>query len=79
MKKRVLFRQGDAPVGVYVFARGTAMLTIRSAIGQVVLNSRLAPGSVLGMHAVIYPDRLVFSFTSRSDALIGSMRSRPHR
>jgi CRP-like cAMP-binding protein len=50
---RVLFRQGDAVVGLYVLASGTATLTMRSAKGEVVLKTHVGAGSILGLPAVI--------------------------
>jgi CRP-like cAMP-binding protein len=48
-----LFRQGDPVVGLYVLARGTARLTMRSLTGQVVLNIQVGSGSLLGLPAII--------------------------
>jgi len=49
---RVLFRQGDAPVGVYLLRKGTARLTSRAA-GEAVLKVQAGAGSLLGVPAVI--------------------------
>ena len=50
---RVLFRQGDAVVGLYVLTSGTATLTMRSSKGEVVLKTHVGAGSILGLPAVI--------------------------
>lgn len=50
--KRVLFRQGDAPTGVYVVSKGSTMLATKSD-GDVILNVQAGPGSVLGVPAVV--------------------------
>jgi CRP-like cAMP-binding protein len=49
---RVLFRQGDAPIGVFILTKGTARLTRRSK-GEEVLTARVGAGSLLGVPAVI--------------------------
>jgi len=49
---RVLFRQGDAPIGVFILTKGTARLTRRLG-GKEVLTARVGAGSLLGVPAVI--------------------------
>jgi CRP-like cAMP-binding protein len=49
---RVLFRQGDAPIGVFILRKGTATLT-RRLDGDEVLTVEVGAGSLLGMPAVI--------------------------
>ena len=49
---RVLFRQGDAPTGVYIVRRGSALLTSGSN-GETVLSVEAGIGSLLGVPAVI--------------------------
>jgi len=49
---RIVFRQGDAPIGVFILTKGTARLTIRSE-GKEVLTARVGAGSLLGVPAVI--------------------------
>jgi CRP/FNR family transcriptional regulator len=49
---RILFRQGDAPIGVFILTKGTAKLT-RHSKGKEVLAARVGAGSLLGVPAVI--------------------------
>ncbi len=49
---RILFRQGDAPKGVFILSKGVARLTTRSD-GDAVLSVQAAPGSLLGVPAVV--------------------------
>lgn len=49
---RVLFRQGDAPTGVYILRKGAAALTNRSD-GEASLSALVGAGSLLGLPAVI--------------------------
>jgi CRP-like cAMP-binding protein len=48
----VLFRQGDAPTGVYLLRKGTATLTSRLGDAPI-LSVRVGAGSLLGLPAVI--------------------------
>ena len=49
---RVLFRQGDTPIGVFILTKGKARLT-RRLDGKEVLTVRVGAGSLLGLPAVI--------------------------
>jgi CRP-like cAMP-binding protein len=49
---RVLFHQGDAPKGVFILRRGSAILTNLSD-GDALLNVEAGPGSLLGVPAVV--------------------------
>jgi CRP-like cAMP-binding protein len=50
---RVLFRQGDAPVGLYILRKGEATLTMESAAGEVVMRMQTAAGALLGLPGLI--------------------------
>ena len=50
---RILFSQGDAPVGLYLVEHGEAALVMTSALGQVVMCFHAGAGSVLGLPAVL--------------------------
>jgi CRP-like cAMP-binding protein len=49
---RILFRQGEEPKGVFILNRGIARLTTRSD-GDAILSVQAAPGSLLGVPAVV--------------------------
>jgi CRP-like cAMP-binding protein len=49
---RMLFREGDQPVGIYIVWRGAAVLTSGSN-GETVLKVEAGPGSLLGVPAVV--------------------------
>jgi CRP-like cAMP-binding protein len=49
---RVLFRQGEAPKGVYILRKGLAKLTSKSD-GDAILNVQAGAGSLLGVPAVV--------------------------
>lgn len=46
---RVLFNQGEAPMGLYVFCGGEVVLTMRSALGEELMRMRAEKGSLLGL------------------------------
>jgi CRP-like cAMP-binding protein len=48
----VLFRQGDAPTGVFILRKGSARLTSKSD-GDAILSVRAGAGSLLGVPAVV--------------------------
>jgi CRP-like cAMP-binding protein len=50
---RLLFRQGDPPIGVYLLKSGTARLTSLSESGDEIFNVKVGAGSLLGLPAVI--------------------------
>ena len=50
---RVLFSQGDVPIGLYLVERGEAAMVMTSALGRVVMCFHAGAGSVLGLPAVL--------------------------
>jgi len=64
---RVIFRQGDAPKGVFIVCKGVVRLTTRSD-GDAVLSVQAACGSLLGVSAVV--GAKPYSLTA--EALLGS-------
>jgi CRP/FNR family transcriptional regulator len=49
----VLFRQGDAAMGVYLLTRGTAKLFLTSDSGEKLTLRTAGPGNLLGLSAAI--------------------------
>ncbi len=62
--EHILFRQGDPPVGLYILAKGGATITMKSEDGDCLLSVEAAPGSVLGLPAVI--GNQPYSLTARA-------------
>jgi CRP-like cAMP-binding protein len=52
-KGRVLFRQGDKPYGLFILRGGEASMTLESESGDVLIRTQLAPGSLLGLPALM--------------------------
>ena len=50
---QILFRQGEAPIGVYILRSGEAALVMTSEADEVVMCLRAAAGSLLGLPAII--------------------------
>jgi CRP-like cAMP-binding protein len=50
---RLLFKQGDAPEGLYIFCEGEVTLTLMASTGDVVMSLSVAVGSLLGLPGVI--------------------------
>lgn len=50
---RVLFHQGDQPVGLYILHAGEVFLTIDSPCGDEVISHCAHPGSLLGLPGVV--------------------------
>jgi len=49
----VLFRQGDAPVGLYILHKGEVTLTLVSRTTSQVDSIQVLPGSVLGLPGLV--------------------------
>jgi CRP-like cAMP-binding protein len=60
----VLFRQGDPPMGLYLVAKGGAMVTMHSEDGDFLMSVEVLPGSLLGLPAVI--GNQPYSLTARA-------------
>ncbi len=50
---RVLFSQGDAPHGLYIFHRGKVRLVMRSQLGDTIMNIPSIEGSLLGLPGLV--------------------------
>jgi CRP-like cAMP-binding protein len=62
----VLFKQGEAPTGLYLFHVGKVRLTMKSQAGGLIMDMPAAPGSLLGLPGLIGGDGYSLSaFASR--------------
>ena len=52
-RDRILFRQGEDPIGIYIVKSGQVRLSMQSASGQLIFNIQSGPGSVLGLPGLI--------------------------
>jgi len=52
-QKRVLFRQGDVPDGLYILKSGSATLSMTTSASAEILALEAGPGSLLGLPGLI--------------------------
>ncbi len=50
---RILFRQGDAPVGLYILEKGEVTLAMSSPEGTPIMSFETTAGSLLGLPGII--------------------------
>ena len=50
---RLLFRQGDAPTGLYILKSGHAVLTMSSTLGEEIISGTAGDGSLLGLPGLV--------------------------
>lgn len=67
-QRQILFHEGEPSVGVYILRSGAARLTSHSAELGEVLDVLAAPGSLLGIPAVVGAK----AYSLRADALEGA-------
>jgi CRP/FNR family transcriptional regulator, cyclic AMP receptor protein len=65
-----LFRQGDPPVGLYIFHQGIVNLSMMSKNGQSLFAVQALPGSVLGLPALISNQPYSLTATARAGAQV---------
>jgi CRP-like cAMP-binding protein len=67
---RVLFRQGDAPAGLYILHRGEATLSMKSWAGESVMTVQTTAGSLLGLPGIIGNQPFTLTAIARSGAQV---------
>jgi CRP-like cAMP-binding protein len=67
----VLFQQGDDPAGLYILARGNAVLSMSSPSGEEVLSTEAVPGSLLGLPGLIGNEPYSLTAIGRKGAELG--------
>jgi CRP-like cAMP-binding protein len=68
---QVLFRQGDAPAGLYILNKGKVTLTMDSKQGEPILFAEAGSGSLLGLPGLIGNEPYTLTATARSGAELG--------
>jgi CRP-like cAMP-binding protein len=61
---RLLFKQGDAPGGLYIYCGGEVTMTLTASTGDVVMSVSVDAGSLLGLPAVI--GNVPYSLTAKA-------------
>ena len=67
---RVLFHQGDAPVGLYILATGEAIISMNGENGKPLMAAQATAGSVLGLPGLIGNQPYSLSVTARSGSQV---------
>ena len=70
----LLFRQGDPPEALYIFCGGEVTMTLTSSVGDVVMSLSAAPGSLLGLPAVIGNLPYSLSATAKKRAVVSFIK-----
>jgi CRP-like cAMP-binding protein len=52
-EERVLFRQGDPPIGLYILLKGEASISMNADDGESLMSIRATAGSLLGLPGLI--------------------------
>jgi CRP-like cAMP-binding protein len=68
---QVLFKQGEAPTGLYILRSGKASLVMKAENGTELLHLTVGPGSILGVPAVVGKDVYSLSAMACSGSEIG--------
>jgi CRP-like cAMP-binding protein len=69
-EERVLFRQGDAPLGLHILKSGNAMLTMASATSDEVLSFQAGAGSLLGLPGLIGNEPFTLTAVAQAGAQV---------
>jgi CRP-like cAMP-binding protein len=69
--ERVLFMQGDPPVGLYLLRNGTARLTMESAEGKPIVSVTVQEGSLLGLPGLVGNQSYTLTATAAAGSVVG--------
>jgi CRP-like cAMP-binding protein len=67
---RVLFRQGEIPVGLYILNQGELTLTMTSPSGEPVMQMQASAGSLLGLPGLISGEPYTLTAIARNGACL---------
>ncbi len=67
---RLLFRQDDPAVGVYLLEQGAVTLTMHSLDGRTIFSLEVLPGSLLGLPALVSDHPYSLSAVARAGAQV---------
>jgi CRP/FNR family transcriptional regulator len=70
-EERTLFRQGEDPAGLYILKSGEATLTMNSPAGKEVVSIQAAPGSLLGLPALIGNEPYTLTAVAKAGTRLG--------
>jgi len=73
-ENKTLFRQGDAPEGIYLVLKGDAVLLMTSDATNVIVNFSAPAGSVLGIPAAVGNSEFSLTAIARKGSQIGFVK-----
>jgi CRP-like cAMP-binding protein len=69
-KGRILFRQGERPYGLFILRQGKAVMTLENEHGAILIRTELAPGSILGLPALVSDKPYTMSAVAKRSAVV---------
>lgn len=70
-EERVLFRQGDPPIGLHILIKGEARLTMDTEDGDPLMATQVGAGSLLGVPGLIGNQPYSLTAIARPGAQVG--------
>jgi len=70
-QERVLFRQGDPPVGLYILGQGSVTVSMDSGHEDISFSCTAIPGSLLGLPGLIANQPYSLTAVARKGATVG--------
>jgi CRP-like cAMP-binding protein len=70
-EERILFRQGDPPIGLFILLKGEATLSMTSEHGEPIMITQAAAGSLLGLPGLIGNQPYSLTAIARRGARVG--------
>ena len=68
---RILFRQGDPPIGLFILLNGEATLSMTGAGGELIMSMQATAGSLLGLPGLIGNQPYSLTALGRRGARVG--------
>ncbi len=69
--ERVLFLQGDPPIGLYLLRNGAARVTMDSPEGKPIVSVRVFEGSLLGLPGLLANQPYTLAATAEAGSVVG--------
>jgi len=69
--ERVLFMQGDPPVGIYILRNGAVRVTMDSPEGKPIVSVKVPEGSLLGLPGLLANQPYTLAATAEAGAVVG--------
>ena len=70
-KGRILFMQGEAPIGLYLLKTGKATLIMKTEKGKEIVHLSVGSGSILGLPAIVGNEPFTLSAIAHDGTEVG--------